>query len=115
MFLIIVLIYFILLILIEVYYLYKLKDPKVYIKVEDIKDLNKFDNKIHRLKDEKSDKDLNITNYIGKFVLKNYYGFFINLDKWNIIEKNKLYNFNIPVNIKILNFKNNENIKYLIN
>ena len=92
MFLIILLVYFVLLILIEFFYLYKLKEDKFYIKIEEIKDIENFDYKIHELKNESSSKDLDIKKYIGKFLLKNYnYGFFITLDKWNLLKKNKLY------------------------
>ena len=62
-----------------------------------------------------SNEDVDIKNFIGKIYLDNYYGFFINLDQWNLINAEKIYQFNAPVNIKILKLKVKENIKYYIN
>lgn len=115
MLLIILLIYFILLIIIEFYFILISKKEKSYINIENIENINKLDIKKHNLKLEKSEINLDIKNYIGKFLLKNNYGFFINLDNWNLLYSNKLYEFLKPVNIKIIKIKKNEDIEYLIN
>ncbi len=115
MLLIILLIYFILLIIIEFYFILISGKQKSYINIKNIEDINKFDITKHKLKLEISETDIDIKNYVGKFVLKNNYGFFINIDNWNLLYKNKLYKFLQPVNIKIIKIKSNENIEYLIN
>jgi DNA mismatch repair ATPase MutL len=51
-------------------------------------------------------ENIYIDNYIGKFLIKNSYGFFTNLDKWFFIEQDKLYDFIYPVNIKIVPINN---------
>lgn len=112
---IILLIYFILLILIEFFFIFTTEKHKSTFKSEKIENMDKLDLKKHNLKLEKSDIDIDIKNYVGKFLTKNYYGFFINLDNWNLLEKNKLYEFLVPVNIKIIKIKNDQNIEYLIN
>lgn len=112
---IILLIYFILLIIIEFYFICSTSNKKQSIIVEDIKNIDKFDIKKHKLVKEKSDNDLDIKNFVGKFVIYNYYGFYINLDNWNLLLPRKLYEFKIPVNIKIVKIKNNEDIEYLLN
>ena len=43
---------------------------------------------------------------------KIFYGFFINLDMWNLLECNKLYKFNAPVTIKIIKICKDKKIRY---
>ena len=115
---IILLIYFILLIIIEFFFICSTSNKKESIIVENIENIEKFekiDNKKHQLQKEKSENDLDIKNFVGKFVLNNNYGFYINLDNWNLLQPKKLYEFKVPVNIKIIKIKNNEDIEYLLN
>ena len=112
---IILLIYFILLIIIEFFFICTTSNKKESIIVENIKNIENFDIKKHKLVKEKSDNDLDIKNFVGKFVLLDQYGFYINLDNWNILQYNKLYHFKVPVNIKIIKIKNNKDIEYLFN
>jgi sugar phosphate permease len=109
---IILLIYFILLIIIEFFFICSTSNKKESITIENIE---KIDTKKHKLQKEKSEKDIDIKNFVGKFVLLNQYGFYINLDNWNLLQPNKLYEFKVPVNIKIIKIKNNEDIEYLLN
>lgn len=109
---IILLIYFILLIIIEFFFICSASNKKESITVENI---DKFYIKKHKLQKEKSENDLDIKNFVGKFVLLNQYGFYINLDIWNLLQSKKLYEFKVPVNIKIIKIKNNEDIEYLLN
>ena len=107
---IIILIYFVVLIIIELLSIILSNNkPKKYISFKN------FDKNIDIKKEEieflESDSDLEFKNYVGKFSLLNTYGFFINLDKWNLIEENKLYNFLVPVNITVIKI-NSDNIKY---
>lgn len=115
MLLIILLIYFILLIIIEFYFILISGKQKSLINIKDIDNIDKFDISKHKLKLETSEIDIDIRNYVGKFLVKNNYGFFINIDNWNLLYKNKLYEFLQPVNIKIIKFKKDDNIEYLIN
>lgn len=115
---IILLIYFILLIIIEFFFICSTSNKKESITVENIEDIEKFeknDTKKHKLQKEKSENDLDIKNFVGKFVLLNQYGFYINLDNWNILQPKKFYEFKVPVNIKIIKIKNSEDIEYLLN
>lgn len=112
---IILLIYFILLIIIEFIFIFTSGKHKSYIKIENIENIENLDIVKNKLKLENSEEDVDIKNYIGKFLVKNNYGFFINLDNWNLLENNKLYDFIIPVNIKILKIKKEGNIEYFIN
>lgn len=111
---IILLIYFILLIIIECVFLFSSGTQKSVVKLEKIDNIDSLDLKKNKLKNEKSDTDLDIKNYIGKFLIKNSNGFFINLDNWNLLEKNILYDFLMPVNIKIIKIKKHEDLEYLI-
>ena len=144
MFLVILLIYFIILIFLEIIFIissrYKNKSTELFSIIENKnvskpinkstdKDSNKetdknTDTKLDEEIDEKIDEemkleiskdDLDIKNYIGKLYIKNYYGFFTNLDTWNLIKSNKIYQFNVPVNIKILKLREKDDIKYYIN
>lgn len=112
---IILLIYFILLIIIEFFFICSASNKKESITVENIENIDKFYIKKHKLQKEKSENDLDIKNFVGKFVLLNQYGFYINLDIWNLLQPKKLYEFKVPVNIKIIKIKNNEDIEYLLN
>lgn len=115
---IILLIYFILLIIIEFFFICSTSNKKESITIENIENIEKFekiDTKKHKLQKEKSENDIDIKNFVGKFVLLNQYGFYINLDNWNLLQPNKLYEFKVPVNIKIIKVKNNEDIEYLLN
>lgn len=112
---IILLIYFILLIIIEFIFIFTSGKQKSYIKIENVENIENLDIVKNKLKLENSEEDVDIKNYIGKFLVKNNYGFFINLDNWNLLENNKLYDFTIPVNIKILKIKKEGNIEYFIN
>ena len=115
---IILLIYFILLIIIEFFFICSTSNKKESITVENIENIDKFekiDIKKHKLQKEKSENDVDIKNFVGKFVLINQYGFFINLDNWNLLQPRKLYEFKVPVNIKIIKVKNSEDIEYLLN
>jgi len=112
---IILLIYFILLIIIEFFFICSTSNKKKSITVENIERFEKFDIKKHKLQKEKSENDLDIKNFVGKFVLINHYGFYINLDNWNLLHSKKLYEFKVPVNIKIIKIKNEEDIEYLLN
>lgn len=103
------LIYFILLIFIEVLTIILSRENiyKIYNKT-------KFENNNSDLNDyEISDEDINLNNFVGYFVLKNGYGFFSNTDEWFILESGQLYNFQLPVNINIIKI-NDENIEYII-
>ena len=112
---IILLIYFILLIIIEFFFICSTLNKKESITVENIKNIENFDIKKHKLEKEKSENDIDIKNFVGKFLLLNQYGFYINLDNWNLLQPQKLYEFKVPVNIKIIKIKNNEDIEYLFN
>ena len=112
---IILLIYFIILIIIEFFFICSTSNKKESIIIENIENIEKIDIKKHKLVKEKGENDLDIKNYVGKFVLLNQYGFYINLDNWNLLQPNKLYEFKVPVNIKIIKIKNNEDIEYLLN
>lgn len=112
---IILLIYFILLILIEFSSILSTGRPRKNVNIENIDNIDQLDINIHKLKYETSDLDINLKNYVGKFLIKNTYGFYINLNTWNLIEKNKLYEFLVPVNIIIIKIRYDENIEYLIN
>ena len=112
---IILLIYFILLIIIEFFFIYSSSNKKDNIIVENIENIDKFDIEKHKLQEKKSENDLDIKMFIGKFVTLNQYGFYINLNNWYLLQPQKLYEFKLPVNIKIIKIKNNESIKYLIN
>ena len=112
---IILLIYFILLIIIEFFFICSTSNKKESITIENIENIDKFDFKKYQLVKEKSENDVDIKNFVGKFVLYNNYGFYINLDNWNLLQSNKLYEFKVPVNIKIIKIKNSEDIEYLFN
>jgi transposase len=115
---IILLIYFILLIIIEFFFICSASNKKESIKVENIENIENIDKfyiKKHQLQKEKSENDLDIKNFVGKFILLNQYGFYINLDNWNLLQSKKFYEFKVPVNIKIIKIKNNEDIEYLLN
>ena len=58
-------------------------------------------------------KDIKLENYKGYFYTKNNYGFYIYNNIYNLLENNKLYEFYLPVNIEIINIKNN-NINYYV-
>ena len=56
---------------------------------------------------------INIENYKGLFLIKNYYGYMIYNDEYYILDENVLYKFNKNVNIQIINIENKK-IKYFI-
>lgn len=120
MFLIILLIYFILLILLEFIFIIVSKDKnkskELYNIIDNLdnKEKNIIENhhKKYGMLLEESDNDIDIKNYIGNFYCENYYGFFINLDMWNLLECNKLYKFNAPVTIKIIKICKDKKIRY---
>lgn len=139
MFLIILLIYFIILIIIEVYFTFiNNKNNKQIINIKKIDNLSElFDNLEEKNKTQQnksknnlicninntsnsnyllksSNSDVIIDNYVGKFYLKDNYGFFSSLDNWNLLRSKYLYEFNAPVNIKIININLDENIEYYI-
>ena len=62
----------------------------------------------------KSNEDINISNYIGKFYLESDYGFYTNLDKWYLLESKKLYEFNVPVNIKLIKINEETELVYYL-
>ena len=78
-----------------------------------IKEVLKIVNDNNKLKQIISYDDVDIKNYVGKFRLNNGSGFFINLDKWYLFKNSKTYNFNMPVNILIINVKSDDKIEYL--
>jgi hypothetical protein len=113
---IILLIYFIILIILEFFFIcLSSNNKKKDVNIENVKNLDKIDLNKEKLKKINSDDDVNINNYIGKFLLNNHYGFYISLNNWNLLEPNKLYEFRLPVNIKIVKIKHDKNIEYLIN
>ena len=59
--------------------------------------------------------NVNIKNYIGKFYLTSHYGFYTNLDKFHLLESKKLYEFNIPVNIKLIKIDEKTDLIYYCN
>jgi hypothetical protein len=101
----------VLLIIIEIYSVYSY-NKKEFIKIQKI-DIDKLDLDKNNIK-LVTCNNLELNNYIGKFYLKNNYGFFINLEKWNLLESNKLYNFTVPVNIKIIQLIETQPIEYYI-
>lgn len=115
MFFIILLIYFILLIIIEFFFICSTSNKKESIIIENVENIEKLDIKKHKLVKEKSEDDIDIKNYVGKFLLYNQYGFYVNLDNWYLLQQKNMYEFKVPVNIKIIKLKNNEDIEYLIN
>lgn len=88
-------------------------NKKEFIRIQNI-DINNFDLDKNNIKLQTSDTNLELNNYIGKFYLKNNYGYFINIGKWNLLESGKLYNFTMPVNIKIIKLIETEPIQYYI-
>lgn len=112
---IILLIYFILLIIIEFFFICTTSKKKESITIENIENIDKFEISKYKLEKQKSKNDLDIKNFVGKFVLLNMYGFYIELDNWNLLYPNKIYEFKIPVNIKIIKIINNQDIEYLLN
>lgn len=127
MFLIILLIYLIILIFLEVIYIILSKNenkPYEYFNILGLKDDNNnnnnenINNKKNGSNDDmkfiESDEDVNIKNFMGKIYLENCYGFFINLNEWNFISEKKIYQFNVPVEIKILKLKMKDKIQYYI-
>lgn len=120
MLLLVVLIYFIILAVLEfIFILISRNKKRNYINVENLEDLK--DNKINdiiasnKLILNKSNDNVNISNYIGKFYLQSYYGFYVNLDKFNLLESKKLYEFNIPVNIKLIKIDEKTDLIYYCN
>lgn len=115
MFLFIILIYFIVLIFIEFLFIILSKSNKnaiyntIEIEKENI-DNNLF--KKYNMISYSSNDNIDIKNFIGKLYIDNYYGFFINLNTWNLMKSNILYEFIYPVNIKIIKIHNDIPIKY---
>ena len=128
MFLIILLIYFIILIFLECIFIALARNKNKSTELFSIIENNKIDKDVNNeineelyeeikkdMRLETSSTDIDIKNYIGKLYIENYYGFFINLDTWNLIQSNKIYQFNVPVNIIILKLKEKSDIRYYIN
>jgi G3E family GTPase len=67
----------------------------------------------NNLKDIESENDIDIENYRGLFLIKNYYGYMIYNDEYHVLNENVLYRFNKNVNIQIINIENKK-IKYFI-
>ena len=136
MFLIITLFVFIIsIIIIEINSNYIIKidkyEPIITINY-DLKNENKNElNELDNLKKNITKNEISIEDYIGTFYFKNEnenenenknknknenYGFYICNEienKYNLLETEKLYKFNIPVFIKIFNIKNENLIYYL--
>ena len=131
MILIIILIVFIIsIVIIEVNSNYTIKIDKYEpITIIDYK-INENENNlsmIDKLKKNKTTDEISIEDYIGIFYFENEnenenYGFYIykeneneneNENNYNLLESKKIYNFNIPVLIKIFNIKNEKLIYYL--
>ena len=111
----ILLIYVVVLIIIEILFIINSKSENKIIRVSNIDKLNTCDIKQNNLVQIYSNKDIEIKEYTGKFYLNSdNYGVFINVDQWNLLEINKLYNFTIPVNIKILIVNDKDPIEYYI-
>lgn len=115
MILLILLIYFILLIFIELFCIYSISNNKKKIIVENCENLDDLFIKKKKLKKYISNDDINLDNYFGKLLIENKYGFYINDDNWNLLIPKKLYDFKVPVNIKVIKINNNEDIEYFIN
>jgi hypothetical protein len=114
MILIVLVIYFIVLIIIEfITIVFSNFKKKQYIKTTNILNSQNLKDE-YNLNLQLSEKDLDIKNYIGKFYLKKEYGFFINLDNWNLLESGILYDFDIPINIKVIKIESEPNIEYFI-
>lgn len=119
MILLIVVIYFVILAILElIFILMGRNSKKKYIKLNNLEKLEntEINNVIesNNLKINKSSDDINISNYIGKFYLESDYGFYINLDKWNLLESKKLYEFNVPVNIKLIKINEKSDLVYFL-
>ena len=117
MILLVVVIYFIILAVIEfIFILMSRNNKKNNINLEAFEDI-KIDNVIesNNLILNKSNKNVNIPNYIGKFYLTSHYGFYTNLDKFHLLESKKLYEFNIPVNIKLVKIDEKTDLVYYCN
>jgi len=67
----------------------------------------------NNLKEFQSENDVDIENYRGLFLIKNYYGYMIYNDEYHVLNENILYKFNKNVNIQIINIENKK-IKYFI-
>lgn len=108
MILLVIIIYFIILAVLEFIFilLSKNNDKKNYIKWNNLNSLQENERndyiKSNNLILNTCSNNVDIQNYIGKFYLESNYGFYINLDKWNLLESKKLYQFDMPVNIKII-------------
>ena len=107
MILLVIIIYFIILAVLEfIFILIGRNNKKNYIKLNDLKNLKDTEiNDIiisNNLIFNQCNNNINISNYIGKFYLESDYGFYINLNKWYLLESKKLYEFIMPVNIKIV-------------
>lgn len=111
---IILLIYFVILIVIEVLFIIFSEDKnRPSFNIESFDDLDKHIEN-NKLVLKESCTDINIKDFIGIIIIKNYYGFFVENQKWNLIQSNKQYHFNNPVDIIIIKINYNENIKYLV-
>jgi hypothetical protein len=103
----------VLLIIIEIFSVCNFTNKKEFIRIQNI-DIDNLDLDKNNIKFQSLDTNLELNNYIGKFYLKNNYGYFINIKKWNLLESGKLYNFTMPVNIKIIKLIETEPIQYYI-
>lgn len=120
MILLVVVIYFIILAVLEfIFILMSRNNKKNYINLDNLEDLEdtKLNNVIesNNLILNKSSDNVNISNYIGKFYLTSHYGFYTNLDKFHLLESKKLYEFNIPVNIKLIKIDEKIDLIYYCN
>jgi len=117
MILLLIVIYFVILAVLEfIFILLSRSNEKKYIKLNNLENLVDSDINnlisINNLIINKSCDNVDIKNYIGKFYLESEYGFYINLNHWNLLESKKLYQFDIPVNIKIIKINENTDIIY---
>ena len=117
MILLIVVIYFVILAILElIFILMGRYNKKEYIKLNNLEKLEntEINNVIesNNLKVNKSDDNINIQSYIGKFYLESDYGFYTNLDKWYLLESKKLYEFNVNLNIKLIKINKKFDLVY---
>ena len=101
---IIIIIIFIFIVIIELTFNIKNRQINNFLTINnDI--FNIFDYDPINLNKYESDNDVEFLNFKKSIYIKDTYGFFIYDNKYNIIEPNKIYSFNISVNIKIIKIK----------
>jgi hypothetical protein len=119
MILLAIIIYFLILAVIEFFFIVisgSSKKDNIKDNIKDNKNLNEIetlqDIELHNLIKNVSTEDVYKNDYVGEFYLETEYGFYIILDNWNLLEPNKLYNFDIPVNNKIIKIMEEPDIIY---